>query len=208
MFLLITLLVRGSGLVTWDDMEALITQLKTEGQGWLFLGFVVLIWLDLILSVPTVLSSMLAGYLLGGLLGGLAISLGLMLMGGSAYALGRWRGVAIMDRFHKNKAEAANIHDLFTQHGPILLVVGRAVPMVPETACVMAGISQMSWRRFLLAHALGSFPYAFLLAFAGSYSSLDNPTPALMAWGSLALLLSGLWWWRIKKAPSAGETGP
>lgn len=194
-------LVRVSGLVSWDDLEAWMQAGRDLNPIFVFALVVVLLVIDTFLSVPTVLLSLLAGYYLGAIGGGLAVSLGLMAMGTVAYGLGRLRGDAILMRFERDADKRRETRELFEEKGALLLIFGRAVPMLPETSCVLAGLTRMPLAKFYLAHGLGSVPYGFILAFSGSISAVTDPSAGLWGWLGVSALLAIAWTLFGKKSP-------
>ncbi len=167
---------------------------------YVFAFVVTLLIIDTFLSVPTVLLSLLAGYYLGVFLGGLAVSSGLLAMGSVAYAMGRWRGDDILKRFEKDPKKRAETRMLFEEKGALLLIFGRAVPMLPETSCVLAGLTKMPLTKFYVAHGLGSIPYGFILAFSGAVSTVTDPTAGLWGWLGVTAVLAIAWQFWGKKA--------
>ncbi|CAI8233332.1 MAG: Uncharacterised protein [Arcobacter lacus] len=71
--------------------------------------------------------------------------------------------------------------ELFNKHGVLVIVLSRAVPMLPEISSCLAGTCKMSLKRFIFAWSLGTIPYISVITYAGSISNLDNPMPALYA---------------------------
>src|SRR5690606_41660994 len=84
--------------------------------------------------------------------------------------------------------------EIFARYGMTVLIICRALPMLPEVSCCMAGATRMPPARFALAYCLGSVPYALLVAGAGAASSLQNPQPAIFTAIGISLLLWGAWW--------------
>jgi uncharacterized membrane protein YdjX (TVP38/TMEM64 family) len=63
------------------------------------------------------------------------------------------------------------------------------MPVIPEVTTILAGLSGMNFRRFLLALIAGSLPVSFLFSWMGSYSGF---TPGIGIF--LAVLIPAVLW--------------
>jgi uncharacterized membrane protein YdjX (TVP38/TMEM64 family) len=131
---------------------------------------------DSVLAVPTITTVLAAGYLLGPWWGALASFSGLMSAGTLCYWGGRAWGAS---RWLKSRAvgEAAGERAV----DAAALLVARAAPMLPEVLSAMAGSRRMPAQRYYLYFGLGNLPFAVLLAYAGSVSTVERPWPAVAA---------------------------
>lgn len=120
------------------------------------------------------------------------------------YWLGRRRGRAFLlrDGFlagHRRHA-VARADRFFARNGTATVFVSRFIPGVRVVAAVMAGATQMPWRRFAAANTLGAVVWATTVA---SLAYLIGPTGAAslalagLALGPLALLAA---WWRRRRS--------
>jgi len=86
----------------------------------------------------------------------------------------------------------ARVGKALEQRGALAIVVTRPVPIVAETAAILAGAAGMSYRRLGTAAAIGSLPPAVAYALAGaSAESFGHPLVVLagvLALAALALL--------------------
>jgi membrane protein DedA with SNARE-associated domain len=57
--------------------------------------------------------------------------------------------------------------DFFTKYGSITVLVGRLLPVVRTFIAFPAGIARMPQLRFHIYTFVGSWPWCFVLAFAG-----------------------------------------
>jgi uncharacterized membrane protein YdjX (TVP38/TMEM64 family) len=131
---------------------------------------------DSVLSVPTITTVLAAGYLLGPWWGALASFSGVMSAGSICYWGGRAWGAA---RWLKGQAVDATAGE--REVGAAALLVARAAPMLPEVLSALAGARRMPAERYYLYFALGNLPFAVLLSYAGSVSTLERPWPAVVA---------------------------
>lgn len=71
-----------------------------------------------------------------------------------------------------------------------MIMLSRAVPIVPEVTACMAGVTRMPIARYFLFFFLSTVPYVVIAAYAGSISSIESPQPAIFA----ALFLYAVLW--------------
>jgi membrane protein DedA with SNARE-associated domain len=116
-----------------------------------------------------------------------------MMMGAFGYIIGRSAGRPVLLRMLKDEGRLADIETAFGRNDVLTLAVCQALPILPELSAVLAGIARMAPLRFALAWVLGSIPYAFILAYAGSVSSAYNLRPAILAAIGITALLVLIW---------------
>ncbi len=189
-FAALMLAFRLSGLWSFAMIETWIETLR--GIPPLYIGAVVaaLLVVDLFLSVPTLALTMLAGFMLGHVGGAVSALTGLLLAGIAGYGLGRAAGARLLPFLIRDELERRAARQAFRSNGFVMIMLARAVPMLPEVTSCLAGMLRMRFGKFLLALLLGSGPYVWIAAYAGSVSSLDEPRPAIMA----AMGISGFLW--------------
>jgi len=187
------LLIQGTGLITQDGVRALLVDANSIHPGWFILLIIGLLLLDLFIAVPTMTTILLAGFLLGPWLGGAAAAAGLMLLGITGYGLGRRFGRPILGRLFKDERRLADIEIAFARNDLLVLFVCQALPILPELSCTLAGIARTPLLRFVFGYAVGVVPFAFVIAWAGSASTLANPTPAIYTAIGVSVALLLLW---------------
>ena len=115
------------------------------------------------------------------------------------YFLSKKYGEKVLNKLSSNEEQKKEMKELFLKHGTIVLILSRAVPMLPEISACLAGTCKMPFKRFLLFWALGTIPYLSIIVYAGSISETNNPMPAIYA----ALFVTGAfslaWLYFIKK---------
>lgn len=67
----------------------------------------------------------------------------------------------------------------------------------------MAGATRMAFYKFLVMYSLGTVPYALIITYVGSTSSLQKPTPAILGAISVSLVLWISWYMLMRKIPSS-----
>ena len=178
------------------------------------------------LGLPTPSAPMLlgAGALAGRGLMRFPVVIGLVLLAVSLcdtlwYVLGRLRGAAVLRFICKITLEpdscVRRTQLSFERRGPWALVAGKFMPGLSAMLAPLAGVSRMSWRRFVLFDTIGA------LLWCGSYvavgfvfsSKLERVMASLsfLGGGFVVLLLAGLsgyiaWKWQnrrrfLKKLP-------
>lgn len=157
-----------------EDVQGALLALRERPA--LVAGIVVLLLcLDSVLAIPTATTVLFAGHLLGPWLGALTATAGLMGCGSLCFWGARRVGAS---RF-VDAATLARVEHSVGKIGPIPLLLCRSLPMLPEALSVLAGLGAMRAGSYYLYFALGSAPFALVVAYAGSVSSFDRPWPAV-----------------------------
>lgn len=177
------------GVVAW------LEGLRLIHPAWLILGVIGLLLLDLLVAVPTVTTILLAGWLLGPIVGGVSAAVGLLIMGSFGYMAGRYAGRPLLRRMYGQDQRLHEIEAAFARNDLLTLVVCQALPILPELSVVLAGVARMSLLRFAFGYALGSVPFAFIVAAAGAASQPDNLRPAILT--AIAVTGTLLILWRL-----------
>lgn len=172
-------IMQTTGLVTEAGVTAWFAHMQTIHPAWIVALVMGLLVLDLLIAVPTMTTILLAGFLLGPWVGGAASAAGLMLLGSTGYALGRSYGRSILLRLLQDEKRLDQVEIAFARNDLLTLFVCQALPILPELACTLAGISRMRFSRFAFGYGVGVVPFAFIVAYAGSISSLTDPWPAI-----------------------------
>jgi uncharacterized membrane protein YdjX (TVP38/TMEM64 family) len=186
-------LMKSTGLVTEEGVTSFLNQAHEIHPVWLAAIVIGLLLLDLLIAIPTMTTILLAGYFMGPMLGGMASAAGLMLLGTTGYGLGIWFGRPVLTRLFKQEERLTGIEQAFAKNDLLVLFVCQALPILPELSCTLAGISHMRFRRFLFGYAVGVVPFAFIVSYAGSSSTLNNPGPAIYTAISISVALLILW---------------
>ena len=144
---------------------------------------------DVVLPVPSSALMILNGSLFGpagGTMLSLAGSEAAALLG---FAIGR-RGGPVLARF-ASPAAREQVTQMMARRGALAIVVTRPVPVIAETATILAGAAGMPFAPFAIAAALGSLPPSLAYALAGAYSARFDATVAVLA--GVLLLAVGYW---------------
>jgi uncharacterized membrane protein YdjX (TVP38/TMEM64 family) len=183
------------GILPEEGLIAWLEGLRDLHPAWLIGAVVLLLVLDLFIAVPTMTTILIAGWLLGPWVGGLSAATGLLLMGSTAYLIGRSAGRRVLLRLFRDEGRLAGIEAAFARNDLLTLAVCQALPILPELSAMLAGIARTPPLRFLAGYALGVVPFAFIVASGGAASSPDDLRPAILtAIGTTTALLLG---WRL-----------
>ncbi len=193
-FFTITLLVfKVFDLLTVEDIKMWLTQMQYAPHWVIGLFIITLLIVDLFIAVPTLSLTILSGFFVGLELGVFYSSVGMAGAGTLGYSLSRFKGESFLKKLCKNEKELSDMKSLFSAHGPMALSLCRAAPMLPEISSCLAGVTKMPFKKYILFYLLGTIPYAIIAAYAGSISSLDNPSPALFTFVGMFAVLSLAW---------------
>jgi uncharacterized membrane protein YdjX (TVP38/TMEM64 family) len=192
------IIIKSTGLITEEGVSAFLQQAKSINPWWLATLVVGLLLIDLLIAVPTMTTILFAGFLMGPVYGGLASATGLMLLGVTGYGMGYRIGRPVLLRLFKDEKRLPEIEAAFARNDLLLLFVCQAMPILPELSCTLAGIARTRFSRFLFGYAVGVVPFAFIVAYAGSISTLSNPSPAIYTAIGMSVILL-LFWTLLKR---------
>jgi uncharacterized membrane protein YdjX (TVP38/TMEM64 family) len=145
---------------------------------------------DILLPVPSSLVMILSGAAFG-------------VVWGSVIALigsigGEWLGFEMVRRYGRGASarivgddELQRFERLLARHGAVAVVVTRALPVVMETMSVVAGLSRMPRRTFLIASLIGTAPIVTVYAYAGAVS---RQTGSLVPAVVILIAVAGFGW--------------
>jgi membrane protein DedA with SNARE-associated domain len=88
-----------------------------------------------------------------------------------AYWIGAKGGRPLVERYGRwvlmSRHDLDRMTDFFTKYGSITVLVGRLLPVVRTFIAFPAGIARMPQLRFHIYTFVGSWPWCFVLAYAG-----------------------------------------
>lgn len=166
----------GAQFERWFTGDAAVEWLRARGP-WGWLATIALLVGDLVLPVPSTGVMSAAGFLYGTAIGGTISAAGSYLAGMLAYGVSRWLGHRAAARLVRAEDLAGNA-SLFQRHGPWLVALSRALPLLPEVSCCLAGLAEMRLATFALSLACGCLPVGFAYAAIG-HAGQDHPALAI-----------------------------
>ena len=184
------ILVQATGLITIDKINFWFNEIKLLPAYYIGGIIIFFMFIDLVISIPTLAIIMLAGFFLGTFLGALFTIIGLMIAGCCGYILGYKYGEVLLVLLLRNVQERNEFKASFKKHGYVTILLSRALPVLPEISTCIAGMTKMPFSKFILAWFISITPYSLIAAYAGAASSPRSPEPAIIAW---SLLTSTLW---------------
>lgn len=129
-------------------------------------GVVLLLGADIALPIPSSVVMVLSGARFGFITATMLSWVGLMLGCIAAYELGVRYGQRPLTRLVGAQAATA-VADTTKRFGTLALMMCRAVPVLAEASVILAGVSQLPRRRFLLATAASNLVVAAVYSAAG-----------------------------------------
>lgn len=139
-----------------------------------------LLIVDIVVPIPSSVVMVLAGAVFGAVNGAILSLVGSLGCSVIGFELTRRFGRRASARL-VGEDEIARLEGTFARHGAGAVFVTRPLPVVKETMSVVAGLSGMKRRTYLVAAAAGTIPEAVLYAYAGSASrQMGNLMPAVL----------------------------
>lgn len=178
-----------TGVLTIEQVRTWLESASDLSPVYVATVVVLLLFCDLFIAVPTLTISILAGFFLGFPLGGISAITGMTLAGGTGYALSQKYGDTLFRFLIKDPEHRDEAVSTFKRYGFAMILMSRAVPIFPEVSACLAGMTKMSFSKFLIAWSLSSIPYALVASYAGSMSSIENPMPAIYTAISMSAVL-------------------
>lgn len=203
------LLVNATGLMTLNDIERWLEQASQINPLYLSALVVALLFIDLFIAVPTLTIIILAGYFLGFQWAAVSALLGVWLAGLTGYGLSRLYGQRLLQRIFQDPNKLVEMADAFNRNAVVVILLSRALPILPEVSCCLAGANKMPLGRFLMTYLVATGPYVVIATYAGSISTMAEPMPAIFTAIGLSVALWFLWlvFIRIQKRKAFQEEG-
>lgn len=180
---------------SWDErftLDGTVAWIQGTGS-WAWAAGIGLLIADLVLPMPGTIVMAALGYVYGAWLGGALAFVGQMLASLAGYGAGRMLGEKFVRRWLGDRDFEWG-RKFFGVGGGWMVAFSRALPILPEVVSCMAGISRMSFGRFVLASACGNLPMAFAFGAIGA-SGKDAPWWAVVA----SILVPGMLWLGAKR---------
>jgi uncharacterized membrane protein YdjX (TVP38/TMEM64 family) len=131
---------------------------------------------DIFLPIPSSVISTLSGWQLGWLLGTVSTWTGMNLGAVFGFALAKRFGSGFALWFSRGE-DLERMRGLIDRFGPSVLVVTRAMPVFAEASVLIAGIHQLSWRRFVPAVVTSNLGIAVAYAAFGDVAERHQWLP-------------------------------
>lgn len=135
---------------------------------------------DIFLPIPSSVVATLAGYQLGAIGGTLAVWCGMTLGAVIGFALARALGPRFVARM-TGRSDLTRTQQLTDRFGPLILVLGRGVPVLAEASVLLLGMHRLSWRRFLPPVLLANLGLAVAYTVFGELAEKNSLLPLALA---------------------------
>jgi uncharacterized membrane protein YdjX (TVP38/TMEM64 family) len=191
-------IIKLTGVLTLDDIKHWLNLAAEANPLAVALTIIILLTCDLFIAVPTLSVCILAGYFLGFFWGGISASVGMLCTGTLGYWICYCYGPGLLQKIYRDEKKRQEMQQLFNQQGKKIILISRAMPMLPEICACLAGSNRLPFPEFLFLFSIATFPYGFVAAFAGSHSSIENPLPALITAILVPLILWLCWFLWLK----------
>ncbi len=195
--ILVPFMLFGGQIEVWTEN---FIETMSEQKGIVVLVLGGLLASDIFVPVPSSLVSTAAGLILKFVPGMLTSWAGMTISCLIGFWVGHRFGRPAAERF-VGVAELNRLEKLSQQYGDWAILISRPVPMLAEASVLFAGISQMSWWRFVLLSTLSNLGISAVYAFVGAFSASANSF--LLAFFG-AILIPGLAMWLMNRRV-AGE---
>ncbi len=173
------IIVKMTGILSLEQIEGWLMAVRDAPAIYIMAIVIALLFLDLFITVPTLGLIMLSGYFLGYPLAVLASITGLTIAGCSGYLLSYIFGNRILRFLIKDTEKREDMKATFHKHGFAMIMLSRALPMLPEVTSCLSGSTRIPFLKFISAWLIGIIPYVLIAAYSGSISTLNNPMPAI-----------------------------
>jgi len=173
------ILLKVTGILSVEQIKTWLLQAKELSPYYIGGIVILLLFSDLFIAIPTLTVIALSGYFLGFQYGAISSFIGLLLAGVTGYGLSNILGERIFGFLLKKEASRKEAKITFRKHSFIMILLSRAIPILPEVTACLAGMTKMKFSKFILAWLISTVPYVLIISYAGSVSSIENPKPAI-----------------------------
>ncbi|HVX41993.1 MAG TPA: VTT domain-containing protein [Gemmatimonadaceae bacterium] len=147
---------------------------------------------------------------------GILLSVASILGNTSGYAIGRATGPRLFSRENSllfNKKHLIRAHEFYERHGGATVIIARFMPIVRTFVPVVAGMAQMSYRRYTLYNVIGGLGWIWGMLFIGYFlgryiPGVDRHIDSVIVLVILVSFLPGIiGWLKNRTRTSAASRG-
>ena len=132
------------------------------------------------------------------------------------FALGRWKGIAIIQRFPKLERNVCKASLLLAKYETALILGFRFIYGVRNVTPILMGVSRVNYAKFVILNIIGAIVWAISFTAGGYFfgelltTVMDkNPNAKYWAMGILATLIIVFWGWlRARRNRKGAECPP
>ncbi|MEM6314304.1 MAG: VTT domain-containing protein, partial [Planctomycetota bacterium] len=125
------LVLRFTGVLDNERIRGWLEVARSASPVWAGAVVVGLMFADLFVAVPTLSVMLVAGSLMGFEAAAVSGFLGLLSAGLGGYGLSRAFGERLVRVVIRDEAERADMAETFAKHGVVMILLSRALPMMP-----------------------------------------------------------------------------
>src|SRR5690554_719203 len=140
LFALTFLLLKTTGVLSVEQIKMWLLQAKELSPFYVGVIVILLLFSDLFVAIPTMTVITLSGYFLGFQYGAMASITGLSLAGISGYWLSHILGERILNFMLRKEKAKQEAKATFGMHGVVMILLSRAIPILPEVTACLAGM--------------------------------------------------------------------
>jgi len=159
-----------------------------ENEGWMWAIGIGLLVADIFIPIPTTAIIAGLGIIYGPVVGAFVAIIGSVMAAVCGYAIGRWLGRPIAQRFLGDAM--AGGERIFAAYGGWIVAASRWLPVLPEVVSMVAGVSRFHFATFFFAALCGVIPFCIVFAIVGHLGA-EQPVWTMIA---SALVPLALWW--------------
>ena len=162
-------------LILGDAFEARVQQgiESVSSTSYLAALIITALSLDIFLPIPSSGVSTFAGQTLGLFWGTITSWVGMTVGACMGFATAKWLGKSVFKKYSSEDDQAA-LSQFGEQHGDILLIATRALPLLAEASVLLLGTTSYPWRKFLPWVLLMNLIISLLYAGLGEWANANN----------------------------------
>lgn len=192
------LLANMAGVLSLEQIHNLFITAHKSSPKWIAFILILLLFADLFIAIPTLSVILLGGFFLGPVTASLSAITGLLLAGVVGYTINRNYGDFLLKRLVKSEAQRSEAINAFSRHGYYIILLSRAIPILPEVSACLSGLTKIPFWKFITCWLISIVPYSVIASYAGSISTIKDPSPAIITAISFTTFF-GLAWFLFKK---------
>ena len=112
--------------------------------------------------------------------------------------MGHQFGRPVLRRIISDEIRLAEMEEVFARYGLVVLMICRAMPILPEVSCCLAGVTRMRFTKFGFGYLIGTVPYVIVCAWLGAQSSTTDPMPAIWGSAGVTVVMWSFWFFLIR----------
>lgn len=154
------------------NLQAVVVYVCSFGKYSVLAFILIYMFKPLLMVIPSSLLSIAGGIIFGPFWGLNLNMIGYFLSGTLAFFLSRWLGKPFVNKMFSGKSE--NLSNVIEKNGFKIIILLRLIPVLPfDLVSYTAGITSMSYSRFIIGSLIGVIPETLCYTFLGK--GLRNP---------------------------------